>query len=191
MGCGQDSGCSNGSVGGVILPKLPTHGQTDETTAQGQWNHRTVVEASLVTNQPQHIHNEYQKLITLTGVETESGGGVEYYDLKLDYPFELRRVNLHFVNSFQKTISVDVYGFNASANTNCTLISASNHFNQDYESVENRTFLYPRLIRFSIDNLVSNNGQKVEITVSTRVLNIYTGQTKFDLMKTQKDMNLV
>jgi len=100
-------------------------------------------------------------------------------------------VNLYFVNNFQKTINMDVYGFNTSANTNCTLISASNHFNQDYEERHERTFLYPRLIRFSIDNLVSNNGQKVEITVSTRVLNIYTGQTKFDLMKTQKDMNLV
>lgn len=152
-----------------LIPQLPICGQMDEKTRTSQWEHRSFVEATLVTDQPVNLYNEYQKTITLTGTS-------DTFDLELDYPFELQRVNLRFDNSFQKTFSVDIYG-HKSGNSNATILSYSNHYDQNYESVVERIFLYPRFLRIEFVDDPTNLNRTFDATVVTRELPLYRGKT--------------
>ena len=151
-----------------LIPSLPICGQMDEKTRVGQWDHRSFVEATLVTDQPINLYNEYQKTITLAGTD-------DIYDLELDYPFELQRINLYFADMFQKTFSVDIYG-HRSGNNNATVMSYSNHFDQHYESVVERIFLYPRFLRIDFEDDPTAYKRTVDVTIVTRELPLYRGR---------------
>ncbi len=153
-----------------LIPSLSICGQADEKTRVGQWDHRSFVEATLVTDQPVNLYNEYQKTITLTGTD-------DTIDLELDYPFEIQRVNLKFEDVFEKTFSVDIHG-HKSGNSNATILSYSNHFDQNYESTVERIFLYPRFLRIDVADNATNKNRKFDATVVTRELPLYRGRKK-------------
>lgn len=155
-----------------LIPQLPICGQMDEKTRTSQWEHRSFVEATLVTDQPVNLYNEYQKTITLAGSD-------DTFDLELDYPFELQRVNLYFDNSFEKSFSVEIYG-HRSGNSNATVLSYSNHFDQNYESTVERVFLYPRFLRIAFVDNITNKNRTFDATVVTRELPLYRGKTAKD-----------